>query len=90
MKPVVVLACAVALIVAAGPAFAVGPVHKACEADMARLCPDAPREHGKTRDCMEAQKDKLSPACKAALESTPRGSNKLKQKEKEKSQAPDE
>ena len=84
------LACALALTVIAGPAFATGPVHKACEADMAKLCPNTPREHGKTRDCMEAQKDKLSPACKSALESTPRGANKLKQKQKEKSAAPDE
>jgi len=90
MKLAQPFAYAVALIIAAGPAFAVGPVHKACEADMAKLCPDVPREHGKTRDCMEAQKDKLSQACKSALESTPRGSNKLKQKEKEKSKAPDE
>lgn len=82
------LAYAFALVLVAGPAFAVGPVHTACKDDIAKLCADAPRKHGKTRDCLEANKDKVSPACKSALESTPRGQNKTKKPEK--SGAPDE
>lgn len=47
-----------------------GPVAKACVDDIAKLC--AGKEHGggMVRGCLEANKDKVSAECKAALDST--------------------
>ena len=48
-----------------------GPVAAACGDDIAKLCPG--KEHGRggeVRDCMEANKAKVSAACKKALETT--------------------
>lgn len=47
-----------------------GPVATACKDDIPKLC--AGKEHGQgdVRACLEANKDKVSAACKAALDST--------------------
>ena len=49
-----------------------GPVATACKDDIPKFC--AGKEHGPpehaVRLCLETNKDKVSPACKEALEST--------------------
>jgi hypothetical protein len=52
------------------PAFAQEKGHRlaACKADIDKLCASEPRGHGKIRACLEANKDKLAPECKTALE----------------------
>jgi len=49
-----------------------GPVATACKDDIPKYC--AGKEHGRPEDavrtCLEANKDKISAACKEALEST--------------------
>jgi hypothetical protein len=47
-----------------------GPVAAACKDDIPKLC--AGKEHGQgdVRACLEANKDKVSAACKTALETT--------------------
>lgn len=47
-----------------------GPVGQSCSGDIAKLC--AGKEHGggAVRACLEANKAKLSAACKSALENT--------------------
>lgn len=47
-----------------------GPVATACKDDIPKLC--AGKEHGQgdVRACLEANKDKVSAACKAALDTT--------------------
>lgn len=64
---------ALALTVAAGAAFAQqgqGPVASACNDDLAKLCADKTHENREARMCLEANKDKVSVACKTALETT--------------------
>lgn len=39
-----------------------------CKADREKFCAHIPRGEHKTRPCLEANKDKLSPECKAAIE----------------------
>lgn len=47
-----------------------GPVAAACKDDIPKFC--AGKEHGQgdVRACLEANKDKVSAACKTALETT--------------------
>ncbi len=47
-----------------------GPVATACKDDIAKYC--AGKGHGdrETRTCLETNKDKVSDACKVALETT--------------------
>jgi hypothetical protein len=47
-----------------------GPVATACKDDIPKLC--AGKEHGQAevRACLEANKDKVSAACKTALDTT--------------------
>ena len=72
------LICAVAA--AAGLAMTLpaaaqnGPVADACAEEIGKLCAD--KQHGtghgtgEVRDCLEANKDKVSEACKQALDTT--------------------
>ena len=67
-----------ALFVAAvfgAPAFAQEKSHRlaACKADIEKFCASEPRGHGKKRACLEANKDKLVPECKTALETAGQG-----------------
>jgi len=67
------LATAIALAGSIGFAAAQsGPVATACKDDIPKYC--AGKEHGPpehaVRVCLEANKDKVSASCKAALEST--------------------
>jgi hypothetical protein len=51
-----------------------GPVAQACSAEMEKLCPGKQHGQGEMRSCLESNKDKVSSACKAALDSTGPGS----------------
>ncbi len=52
------------------PSFAEGRGHRlaACKPDIDKYCAAEPRGKGRVRACLEANKDKLAPECKAALE----------------------
>ena len=45
----------------------------ACKADIDKLCASEPRGHGRIRACLEANKDKLAPECRTALEAVSQG-----------------
>ena len=47
-----------------------GPVASACVDDIAKFCADKEHGQGKVRACLEANKDKVSEACKTALDTT--------------------
>jgi Cysteine rich repeat len=68
---VCIIAAILALVIQV-PAFAQGPRLAACKADVDRFCASEPRGQGRIRACLEANKDKLTPECKIALESTRR------------------
>ncbi len=57
------------------PAFAQERGHRlaACKADIDKFCASEPRGHGRIRACLEANKDKLAPECKTALETAAEG-----------------
>jgi hypothetical protein len=52
-----------------------GPVATSCEADIAKLCAGKPHD-GSVRICLEQNYDKVSAACKTALDSTGGGRGK--------------
>jgi multidrug efflux system membrane fusion protein len=53
----------------AAPGGGRGMVRAACAADFAKLCPNAqPGPGGGMRECVQAHRDELSSACKAAIE----------------------
>lgn len=71
MKLVYVTA-ALALAVAASTAVAsaqTGPVATACKDDIAKLCAGKPHD-GNVRICLETNYDKVTAACKTALDTT--------------------
>jgi hypothetical protein len=47
-----------------------GPVATACKDEIPKLCAGKEHGHGEVRACLEANKDKVSAACKTALETT--------------------
>lgn len=47
-----------------------GPVATACKDDIPKFCAGKEHGQGEVRACLEANKDKVSAACKAALETT--------------------
>lgn len=52
------------------PAMAQSKGHRlaACKPDIDKYCASEPRGKGRIRACLEANKDKLAPECKTALE----------------------
>ena len=56
-----------------------GPVAKQCASDIQKYCADKQHGHGEVRACLESKKDKVSPACKKALETTGGGRGKNQQ-----------
>lgn len=46
-----------------------GPVAQACAADIGKFCEGIEHGGGKVRACLEANKDKVTAACQAALAS---------------------
>jgi Cysteine rich repeat len=51
-----------------------GPVATACSGDIPKFCAGKEHGQGEVRGCLEANKDKVSAACKTALETTRGGS----------------
>lgn len=47
-----------------------GPVAQSCGDDIAKFCAGKAHGGGVVRSCLEANKDKVSAACKTALDST--------------------
>lgn len=47
-----------------------GPVATACKDDIPKYCAGKEHGQGEVRACLEANKEKVSPACKEALETT--------------------
>jgi hypothetical protein len=47
-----------------------GPVAQACKADIAKYCAGLGHGDRQTRTCLEKNKDKVSEACRTALETT--------------------
>jgi hypothetical protein len=47
-----------------------GPVAAACADDIPKYCADKEHGQGEVRACLEVNKDKVSAACKTALETT--------------------
>lgn len=57
------------------PAFSQEKGHRLapCKADVEKFCASEPRGQGKVRTCLEANKDKVSPECKTALDNAAQG-----------------
>lgn len=53
-----------------------GPVASACTEDIQKFCADKQHGQGQVRTCLEANKDKVSDGCKAALDTTGPGKGK--------------
>lgn len=47
-----------------------GPVARDCVDDIAKLCSDKQHGNREVRTCLEANKDKVTAACKKALDTT--------------------
>jgi Cysteine rich repeat len=47
-----------------------GPVATACKDDIPKYCAGKEHGQGEVRVCLEANKEKVSPACREALETT--------------------
>lgn len=47
-----------------------GPVATACKDEIATFCAGLEHGQGAVRKCLESNKEKVSPACKTALETT--------------------
>jgi hypothetical protein len=54
-----------------------GPVAKQCASNIQKFCADMQHGHGEVRACLESKKDKVTPACKEALETTGGGRGKF-------------
>jgi len=55
---------------AAGAAAQTGPVATACKKDIAKFCPGKSHGRGEVRNCLQSHYDKVSAACKHALDTT--------------------
>jgi hypothetical protein len=70
MKPLPLLLSAAVLVLASVPASAQsGPVGRACKSEIASICAGHPHD-GSARICLEFNYDRLSAACRRALDST--------------------
>lgn len=77
MKKLNILAPVGACVMALGAGLAMaqdGPVATACKEDTEKLCAGVEHGGGKVRACLDANKDKASPACQQALASHQPGS----------------
>lgn len=77
MKFVFAMAASAVVIVASGLSVAAqtGPVAKACQNDIAKMCADRPHD-GSVRICLEMNYESVSAACKRALDTTGGGRGK--------------
>lgn len=58
---------------ATAPLAQQGPVATACKDDIPKYCAGKEHGQGEVRACLEANKDKVTAACKEALETTGSG-----------------
>jgi cysteine rich repeat protein len=69
--------CAVGLAAVIGSATSVsapsGPAATACKDNISKFCAGKEHGQGEVRMCLEANKGKVSPACREALETTAGG-----------------
>ncbi len=75
------LMATLAATVSAGGAFAqqgTGPVASACAGDIPKYCAGKSHQNREVRTCLEANKGKVSAACKTALDTTGGGKGKGK------------
>ncbi|HMN37681.1 MAG TPA: cysteine rich repeat-containing protein [Hyphomicrobium sp.] len=78
--PLKILALAFATVATATAAGAQGgPVATACKDDIAKYCAGKEHGQGEVRACLEANKDKVSAACKTALDTTGPGKGRGRQ-----------
>ena len=78
MRKLLIVA-AFSLVSTAGAALAqqgAGPVATACADDIAKLCAGKSHQNREARTCLEANKSKVSAACKTALDTTGGGKGK--------------
>ncbi|MEZ5856714.1 MAG: hypothetical protein R3D67_18945 [Hyphomicrobiaceae bacterium] len=59
-----------------------GPVASACASDLAKHCAGKSHQNREARTCLEANKAKVTAACKAALDSTGPGKGQGKEQGK--------
>jgi hypothetical protein len=64
------IALAISAALATGSWAQQGPVASACKDDIPKFCAGKEHGQGEVRACLEANKDKVSAACKTALETT--------------------
>jgi hypothetical protein len=70
MKLIPILLSVAAVALSAAPASAQsGPVGRACKTEIGSLCVGLPHD-GSVRICLETNYDRVSPACKRALDTT--------------------
>ncbi len=64
------IACALAAALTTAGWAQKGPVATACADEITKFCADKEHGQGEVRACLEANKDKVSDACKTALDTT--------------------
>ncbi len=69
LSALAIAAIALASSTAIAPAQS-GPVATACKNDIPKYCAGKEHGQGEVRACLEANRDKVSPDCKTALETT--------------------
>jgi hypothetical protein len=69
-KIAVLIIAAAGTIAVAGASAQTGPVAQACNDDAAEYCADKSHGGGELRACLEENIDKVTEACKTALETT--------------------
>ncbi len=67
-KSIAAVACTVTLATAAMSQQ--GPVATACKDDLKKFCAGKEHGQGEVRACLESNRDKVSAACKTALDNT--------------------
>lgn len=70
LYPVAIMATAALVLGTGAVAAQQGPVAQSCAAELAKHCADKPHQRGEARACLEANRDKLTEACRHALDST--------------------
>ncbi|MGH6992006.1 MAG: hypothetical protein ACREEH_01585 [Caulobacteraceae bacterium] len=67
IRSILTAALSAGLIASASAAWSAPTVKKACEADFAKLCPNAPNKRGATMRCVKTRLDQVSPNCSDAV-----------------------
>ena len=70
LYPIATIGTAALLLATGAVAAQQGPVAQSCATELTKHCAGKPHERGEARACLEANRDKLSEACRHALDST--------------------